>query len=83
MSEDTPQEGKPQWPDWNEPATKGDVLTAMIWTEALILVTLRLLAARMGGDTAKIKEAFEAWQAEIKDFDRKKNEIGGVVQKDE
>lgn len=67
------------YPKWNEPATKGDVLTAMIWSQALINRAFAMGVAAAAQDTASLKIAADRFDAEWEEFNRKVEELGGVV----
>jgi uncharacterized membrane protein len=72
-----PDTSEDPYPDWHEPATKGDVLTAMIWTEGLVLRTVNLALAASTGKPDQLNEAHKEFKEELADFHRKVAEIAG------
>jgi hypothetical protein len=48
------------WPDWSKPATKGDVIMAMVHTRAcLVDIYSALVAARSGDNEGVLKQIRE------------------------
>lgn len=66
-----------KFPNWNKPATKGDVLTAMIWTQSLVGHVFTLAIAARSSDPAEFSKAADEYGREWKDFRRKMTEIAG------
>ena len=67
------------WRKWSEPATKGDVVRAIIWTRTLATAGAELAAAQNTGDEAKVAEALAHWRREWAELTEVMNEIGGAA----
>jgi glycyl-tRNA synthetase alpha subunit len=65
------------FPAWDQPATKADVLRAMIWTQGLVVSLFTYVNARQGTDVKAIREALDRYDKESQEYSRIISEIGG------
>lgn len=72
-----PDNEESYFPDWNKPATKGDVLTGMIWTQGLAVRVANMAFAASRGDQEAFKDAADLYFKEYDNFAKKISEIAG------
>jgi hypothetical protein len=65
------------FPNWDKPATKGDILEAMIWTQALVGSVFSALVASQSGGPESLAQAALKYDEEWKEYRRKVGEIAG------
>lgn len=56
------------FPNWREPATKGDVITAMIWTRSLVTKAVQVATAASTGSEVEVAKAVDLYEEEWKEF---------------
>ena len=68
-----------RWPDWNKPATKGDVIRGLIYVRSCVVDLSICAAALSKNDLAKFRESFAELQKDDSDLSRLIDEIGGAA----
>ena len=71
------KEEEDRWPLWAEPATKGDLVTAMVATRACVVDIFVCLSALNRGDMARFKEVLADLSKSDDELQDTMDEIGG------
>jgi hypothetical protein len=66
-----------RWPDWSKPATKGDVIAALVNVNSCIVDISIALSAAQRGDQAKSDEVIDSLRERMKKLSELTDEIGG------
>lgn len=67
------------FPNWNLPATKGDVIRSMIWTRSLVRSVYGIIVAQKSGDIEEFRKAFAAFEKENDEFTETLDSISGRI----
>jgi hypothetical protein len=65
------------FPDWSKPATKGDVVRAMVFTRAVASALARAMLAQRRGDIEAANAALNEWSMADDVLNKLIYEIGG------
>ena len=65
------------WPDWEKPATKGDVISAMVHTRSCIVDIYAALIAARNGDNEKVLQQIRELSSNNDRMSELINSIGG------
>jgi hypothetical protein len=67
------------WPDFGKPATKGDVMLALVGIRSNTIHTRIALAASVSGDNGTVLAMLEKLEADDEDLQAMINKFGGKI----
>jgi hypothetical protein len=73
-----PSKTDDRWPDWGKPATKGDVVRALVGTRSCIVDIYICLNALARQDMDRFKESLKELEKSDKELQELLDEIGGA-----
>lgn len=72
-----PAEDEDIWPDWGKPATKGDVVLALLGVRGSLLKMGTLLTAIKLGDDVKFIDNMKSMLNDLSEMEKLSEKIGG------